>query len=145
AGLRRIRLVLTLQVLDEGFVLAHVEPIVEVGQSLVEAILLFVRHAARDGDRSAGARPFPGLELPKPAVGLLLGILADGAGDKDRKVSLVEVGHGAEAGRRQALREVIGIRLVHLATAHPEVKPLARRWPLVAVGAWPRESVRFEG
>ena len=144
-GLRRVGLVLALHVLDKGLVLPHVEPVVEVGQPLVKTVLFLVGHAAGDGDGATGTGPFPGLELAESSIGFLLGVLAHGARDQDRDVGLVEIGDRAEAGRRQTLGEIIRVRLIHLAAAHPEVKTLTGGRAFVPVGTWAPKGVRLEG
>ena len=136
-GLGRIRLVLTRQVAYEGFVLAHVEPVVEVGQALVETVLFLVRHAAGDGDGAARPLSLPAAQLAEPSVRLLLGVLPYRAGDQDRQVSTVEIRDLSETCRGHPLGQVVGVRLVHLAAAHPQVEPLPRRSPLTAVGPGP--------
>ena len=144
-GLGRVGLVLALQVLDESLVLAHVKAVVEVGQPLVEAVLFLVGHAAGHGDGATGTRPLPGLQLAEPSIRLLFGVLTDRAGDEDREVGLVEVGDGAEAGGRQPLRQIVRVRLIHLAAAHPEVKTLTGGWALVPIRSRPPETQRLEG
>ena len=144
-GLGRVCLVLALEIVDEGLVLAHVKAVVEVGQPLVEAVLFLVGHAAGHRDGATGTRPLPGLQLAEPSIRLLFGVLTDRAGDEDREVGLIEVGHGAEAGGRQPLREIVRVRLIHLATAHPQVKTLSGGRALVPIRPWPPEAERLEG
>ena len=145
AGLRRVSLVLSLEVLDERLVLTHVEAVIEVGQPLEEPVLLTVRHAAGHRDRPSRPGLFPALELAEAAVGFLLGVLPDRAGDQDRDVSLVDVADGREAGGGQALGQVIGVRLVHLAAADPEMEALPGGGMRPPFSPGPREPMRLEG
>ena len=145
AGLRRVSLVLPLEILDEGLVLTHIEAVIEVGEPLEEAVLLTVRHATGHRDRPSRPALFPTFELAETAVGFLLGVLPHRAGDQDGDVSLIDIANGRETGRGQALGQVIGVRLVHLAAADPEVEALAGRGMRPPLSPRPREAMRLEG
>ena len=134
-GLRRIRLIFTLQILDERLVLPHVEPVVEVRQPVIQPVLFLVGHTARHRNGATRASALPGLQLAKPAIGLLFRVLSHGTGDEDRDIRLVEVGDRRKARGRHPLGQIVSVRLVHLAAADPEVEPLARWRALVPVGS----------
>ena len=145
AGLSRIRLIFTLQILDERLVLPHVEPVIEVGQPVVKPVLFLVGHAARHRDGATRAGALPGLQLAKPAICLLFRVLSHGTGHEDRDIRLVEVGDRGEASGRHPLGQIVSVRLVHLAAAHPQVEPMARWRALVPVGSGARKTSCLEG
>ena len=144
AGRRGVGFVLALKVADEGLVFAHVEAVVEVRQPGEEAVLLLVRHAAGHGDRPPRPGSLPAAKLAEPAVCLLLRVLPHTAGHQYGEIGLVQLVGGFEAGSQQALPQVFGIGLVHLAAADPEMEAAAGGRTAAGEARRPPEVGRIE-
>ena len=80
-------------------------------------------HAPGQGDRSTGAGVLPLSQLAQPTTGPVLRMLADGAGDQDRKVRVFQFHSRHHAKLGELLREAVRVGGVHLAPDLPDVHP----------------------